>query len=62
MWISAPWTAIQKFVFQAGFLDGYRGALIAWTAAKYVWLKYEKLGVLLRGGKLERREWPQADA
>jgi len=60
MWARAPWTLVQRFLFQLGFLDGYRGALIAWTSARYVWLKYRKLGVLARGGKLEARAWPQA--
>jgi glycosyltransferase involved in cell wall biosynthesis len=60
MWVAAPWTLLQRFVIQLGFLDGYRGALIAWTSMRYVWLKYRKLGVLVRGGKLEPRAWPQA--
>jgi len=60
MWVAAPWTLVRRFLFQLGFLDGYRGALIAWTSARYVWLKYRKLGVLVRGGKLEARVWPQA--
>jgi len=60
MWLAAPWTLVQKFVLQRGFLDGYRGVLIAWTSARYVWLKYRKLGVLVRGGKLQDRPWPQA--
>ena len=60
MWVAAPWTLVQRFLFQLGFLDGYRGALIAWTSARYVWMKYRKLGVLARGGKLEPRAWPQA--
>ena len=60
MWVAAPWTLVQRSLFQLGFLDGYRGALIAWTSARYVWLKYRKLGVLVRGGKLEARAWPQA--
>lgn len=60
MWFTAPWTLVQKFVLQLGFLDGYRGAMIAWTAARYVWMRNRKLGVLVRGGKLEHRQWPQA--
>ena len=60
MWIAAPWTLLQRFLLQLGFLDGYRGAVIAWTSARYVWMKYRKLGVLVRGGKLEQRPWPQA--
>ena len=60
MLFGAPWTVLRVFLFKLGFLDGYRGAIIAWTAGRYVWLKYSKLGVLLRGGKLQHREWPQA--
>jgi len=59
-WIAAPWTLLQKFVFQLGFLDGYRGAIIAWTSARYVWMKYSKLGVLVHGGTLQNHAWPQA--
>jgi glycosyltransferase involved in cell wall biosynthesis len=60
MLVAAPWALVKKFVLQGGFLDGYRGALIAWTSARYVWMKYRKLGVLARGGKLRDRPWPQA--
>jgi glycosyltransferase involved in cell wall biosynthesis len=60
MWVAAPWTLLQRFLLQLGFLDGYRGAIIAWTSARYVWMKYRKLGVLVRGGELEQRPWPQA--
>ena len=60
MWVAAPFTLVKRFVMQRGFLDGYRGALIAWTSARYVWLKYRKLGVLARGGTLESQPWPQA--
>src|SRR5437879_5536444 len=55
MCLAAPWTLLQRFFFQLGFLDGYRGALIAWPSARYVWLKYRHVGVLVRGGKLEAR-------
>ncbi|HEY1865607.1 MAG TPA: glycosyltransferase family 2 protein [Candidatus Acidoferrales bacterium] len=60
MLVAAPWALVNKFMLQGGFLDGYRGALIAWTSARYVWMKYRKLGVLARGGKLRDRPWPQA--
>lgn len=60
MYLAAPWTVVHKFIFQRGFLDGRRGALIAWAAGRYVWMKNRKLGILLRGGKLESRRWPQA--
>ncbi len=59
-WVAAPLTLLQRFLLQLGFLDGYRGAIIAWTSARYVWMKYRKLGVLVRGGKLEHHAWPQA--
>lgn len=61
MWVGAPWTLLQRYFLQLGFLDGYRGALIAWTSARYVWMKYRKLGVLIRGGRLEYRPWPQGE-
>ena len=60
MLVAAPWTLVQRFLLQLGFLDGYRGAVIAWTSARYVWLKYRKLGILVRGGKLEQRTQTQA--
>jgi glycosyltransferase involved in cell wall biosynthesis len=60
MYLAAPWTFLSTLVFRLGFLDGYRGVLIAWISARYVWMKYRKLGQLVRGGKLERRPWPQA--
>jgi glycosyltransferase involved in cell wall biosynthesis len=60
MYFATPWTFLNRLVFRLGFLDGYRGVLIAWTSAVYVWMKYRKLGQLVRGGKLERRAWPQA--
>jgi glycosyltransferase involved in cell wall biosynthesis len=60
MYFAAPWTFLSTLLFRLGFLDGYHGLLIAWTSARYVWMKYGKLGQLIRGGKLERRSWPQA--
>jgi len=46
-WLATPWTWFQYFVLGAGFLDGYRGLLIAKLAAQTVWLKYTKLGALI---------------
>ena len=60
MLVAAPWAMLQRFLLQLGFLDGYRGVLIAWTSGRYVWMKYRKLGILVRGGKLPGRAWPQA--
>jgi glycosyltransferase involved in cell wall biosynthesis len=44
-----PWARFLKFyVFKAGFLDGWRGLLLAYLAAHYVRLKYAKLLALQR--------------
>ena len=48
MWFAAPWSWFQNFVLRGGFMDGYRGALIARMAARYVRLKYAKLGKLVK--------------
>jgi glycosyltransferase involved in cell wall biosynthesis len=58
MMFAPPWTIVQKLVFQAGVLDGRRGWLIAWMSAKYIYVKYRKLGRLLAGEKLTHRSWP----
>ena len=47
MWIATPWSWVRHFFLGAGFLDGYRGALIAQMAARGVRLKYAKLGKLI---------------
>lgn len=49
MLLAPPWEFFRTLVVRAGFLDGYRGWLIACLAAKYVFLKYRKLGGLVRG-------------
>lgn len=49
MWFAAPWSWVHHFFLGAGFLDGYRGALIAQMAARGVRLKYRKLGTLVQG-------------
>ncbi len=59
MLLSPPWTFLQKFVLQAGFLDGHRGWLIARMAARYVFLKYRKLGLLVGGGSLKPAAAPE---
>jgi hypothetical protein len=53
MWLAPGWSWLHTFVLQAGFLDGYRGWLIAQMAARSVYLKYKKLGWLLGGGKID---------
>lgn len=58
MIFAPPWTAVQKLFLQLGILDGRRGWLIAGLSAKYVYLKYRKLGRLRAGEKLAHRSWP----
>ena len=44
-----PWARFVKFyLLKAGFLDGWRGLLLAYLAAHYVRLKYAKLLALQR--------------
>ncbi len=47
IWLAMPWSWFQNFFLRGGFLDGYRGALIAQMAARSVRLKYKKLGQLV---------------
>jgi glycosyltransferase involved in cell wall biosynthesis len=54
------WTLLQNFLLRRGFLDGRLGARIAWNGARYASIKYRKLGLLVRGGRLQHHEWPQA--
>jgi len=54
LWVAAPWSWLRSFVLQGGFLDGYRGAMIARMAARAVRLKFAKLGRLIaQGGRGE---------
>ncbi|MBI3670368.1 MAG: glycosyltransferase family 2 protein [Acidobacteria bacterium] len=52
MLLAPPWALLQKFILRRGFLDGTRGWKIARMSARYTFLKYRKLGVLLSGGSL----------
>jgi glycosyltransferase involved in cell wall biosynthesis len=47
LWLATPWSWFQNFVLRGGFMDGYRGALIAQMAARSVRLKYSKLRKLI---------------
>jgi glycosyltransferase involved in cell wall biosynthesis len=51
MWCATPWSWFQNFVLRGGFMDGYRGALIAKMAARSVRLKYAKLGKLVQANR-----------
>src|SRR5208283_4796231 len=55
MWFAAPWSWVRHFVLGSGFLDGYRGALIAQMAARGVRQKFAKLGKLVKAEKLKNR-------
>jgi glycosyltransferase involved in cell wall biosynthesis len=48
LWVGTPWSWLQNYFLRGGFLDGYRGALIAQMASRSVRLKYRKLGEMLR--------------
>jgi len=54
-WFATPWAWIRYFVLGAGFLDGYRGLVIARSAAQTVWLKYTKLGELIEQAAQEKK-------
>lgn len=60
MLLGAPWRWIHTFVLRGGFLDGHRGVLIAWMAARSVRLKYSKLGKLIQEKKRERGGAPNS--
>jgi glycosyltransferase involved in cell wall biosynthesis len=55
MWFATPWSWIHHFFVGAGFLDGYRGALIAQMAARSTRMKFKKLGALVKADKQERK-------
>jgi glycosyltransferase involved in cell wall biosynthesis len=47
LWLATPWNFLQSFVLRLGFLDGYRGMLIAQMNARTTRLKFAKLGRLV---------------
>jgi len=56
MWLAAPWSWFQNYVQHLGFLDGYRGWLIARMAARGTWLKFKKLGKLVEAERRAGRD------
>jgi glycosyltransferase involved in cell wall biosynthesis len=54
MWLAAPWSWFQNYALHLGFLDGYRGWLIARMAARGTWLKFKKLGKLVAAERRAR--------
>ena len=53
--VGPPWAFVQSFLLRAGFLDGAAGWRIACMAARYVFLKYGKLGALVRNSSRAQR-------
>jgi glycosyltransferase involved in cell wall biosynthesis len=49
LFFASPWAFLRTLVLQQGLRDGYRGVLIAWMAAYYVFLKYVRLGRIKSG-------------
>jgi glycosyltransferase involved in cell wall biosynthesis len=47
-WFRPPLRFFRAFVVKAGWLDGWRGAWIAWVSAREVAWKYARLGELWR--------------
>jgi glycosyltransferase involved in cell wall biosynthesis len=56
VWFATPWSWFQNYFLRGGFIDGYRGALIAQMAARAVRLKYQKLGHIVRASGKQDRE------
>jgi glycosyltransferase involved in cell wall biosynthesis len=56
MWLATSWSWVRHFFLGAGFLDGYRGALIAQMAARGVREKFAKLGKLVEAEKIKNRD------
>ena len=48
-YISPVFGFIQNYIFRLGFLDGKEGLIIAYTSAKYVYLKYKFLHLINEG-------------
>ena len=44
--LAPPWVFVNTYFVRLGVLDGYRGLLIAWMAARYVRRKYAKWATL----------------
>ncbi len=51
MWLATPWSWFKSYALQLGFLDGSRGWVISRMAARSTWLKFKKLGLLIKAGR-----------
>jgi hypothetical protein len=51
MLVNPGWRFFRGYLLKAGFLDGWRGLVYAWTRAAYVRQKYVKLWLKARGAR-----------
>jgi glycosyltransferase involved in cell wall biosynthesis len=58
MWLGSPWNWFNNYALCLGFLDGYRGWVISRMAARGTWLKFKKLGQVIRAGRGGRERNP----
>jgi glycosyltransferase involved in cell wall biosynthesis len=56
MWVATPWAWFNNYLLCRGFLDGYRGWVISRMAARGTWLKFKKLGKLVRAERDSQTE------
>jgi glycosyltransferase involved in cell wall biosynthesis len=52
--LNPAWAFLQGYIFQLGFLDGFRGYVIARNVAHMTFMKYYKLKALEKGIPVER--------
>jgi hypothetical protein len=51
--LNPPFRVIRSLMLKLGFLDGWRGLLLALMEARYAYLKYRKLHTLRRGASAQ---------
>jgi len=61
MWLAPPWNWFHHFILGAGFLDGYRGFLIAQMTARGTRLKFMQLGQLVQAAKRAEKKAASQD-
>jgi glycosyltransferase involved in cell wall biosynthesis len=62
MYLATPWTLVHKLIVKGGMLDGRRGWHIACQSSRSTWLKFRKLGQLVREANRSQRERAPSDA
>ncbi|HXN65465.1 MAG TPA: glycosyltransferase family 2 protein [Candidatus Acidoferrales bacterium] len=56
LYVAPAWTFARKIFLQGALFDGWRGYRIACMSSRYTWLKYRKLGALVRQGRSARAQ------